>query len=116
MDEKELNWSVTVTLFDQEQYDGNWIPEKLTEAVAWLQGFLEQVPVQFRDKATIEISSVGSYEDSHYAAIEISYQRPPTHEEKQGRLAEERQRYDAREASEREVYERLKAKYGGHEK
>lgn len=111
MDEKNLNWPVTVTLFDQERYDGDWMPEKLTEALAWLQGFLNQVPVQFRDKATIEISSVSSYEDSHYASIGISYNRPPTKAEKEARLTEEHQRIDAREASEREVYERLKAKF-----
>ena len=90
MNDENLNWPVTITLFDQEQYDGNWIPGGLIKTIAWLQQFLGQVPIEYRDTATIEINSVGSYEDSHYATIEISYQRPPTEGEKQRRMTKER--------------------------
>ena len=112
MDEENLNWPVTVTLFYQEQCDGKWMPDNLADAVAWLQAFLDQVPAEYRHTAKIEIDSVGSYEDSHYANIEISYQRPPTDEEKQARLAKEHQRNDARQAERRQQYECLKTEFG----
>ena len=108
MDEENLNRLVTVTLFDKERWDGEWMPETLTEAIAWLQQFLEQVPVEFRETATVDISGFEDYA----ARIEISYQRPPTDTEKQGRLAEERQLNKERENKERRQYERLKAKFG----
>ena len=112
MDEENLNWSVTVTLFDQERYDGKWMPCNLADAMAWLQAFLNQVPGEYRHTAKIEINSVGLYQDSHDANIEISYRRPATHEEKQARLAEERQWNDAEEAKRRQQYERLKTEFG----
>ena len=111
MDEENLNWPVTVTLFNQERYDGEWMPEKLTEAIAWLQKFLEQVPEECHQAASIEIGSTGGYEGDHYATIEISYERPPTAEEKQERLNKEQRDQVAQEANERRAYERLKTKY-----
>ncbi len=107
MDEKNLNWPVTVTLFAQERYDGDWMPEKLTEAVAWLQNFLAQVPDEHRNEATIDIG----YEE-YSANIDISYQRPATEAEKQERLSNERRQTDRSTAERRQHYERLKTEFG----
>ncbi len=110
MNEDFPHYPVAVTLFRQEQYEGGWIPENLTDAVAWLQGYLEQVPEEYRDKATIEITSQSDY-DYHKPCIEISYHRPPTDQEKQDRLEDERQHSEAREARDRQEYYRLRAKF-----
>jgi hypothetical protein len=81
-----------VRVFRQERYDGDWLPEKLSDAIAWLQGMLDSVPAEYRDSAKIEIDSVSSWEDSHYASIEISYRRPPTQAEITERKAKEAER------------------------
>src|SRR5579864_1132178 len=81
-----------VHVFRQEQYDGEWLPEKLSDAIAWLQEKLEIVPNEYRDSAKIEIDSVSSWKDSHYASIEISYQRPPTEAEIAERKAKKAER------------------------
>ena len=81
-----------VTLFRAERYDGEWMPEKLHEAIAWLLGYLNQVPEEYRDRATIEISSESGYEDSHYASILIEYQRPDTKEEEMYEAKQQRER------------------------
>ena len=111
MDEKNLNWPVTIRLHYGEQYSSGWIPDDLTDFVAWVKGFLDQVPLIHRATATIKFGSVSSYEDSHYVEVTIKYTRPPTKEEKQGRLDEEQRRIEGKEADERKVYERLKNKY-----
>ena len=111
MDEENLNWPITVTLFAQEKHDGEWTPENLVDAIAWLQGFLEQVPVEYREAATIEITSERDY-DWHKPYIEISYQRPPTDADKQERLAKEKQRRDKQVAERRQHYEHLKTEFG----
>lgn len=112
MDEKTLNRPVTVALFAQEQYDGEWMPDDLMGAVAWLQAFLDQMPVEYRDTAEIEISSVGGYEGEHSASIQISYRRPPTDAEKQGLLNDEHRQSAANKAERHRQYLRLKTEFG----
>jgi len=62
-----------VTVFDQEQYDGDWPPQNLAAAIEWLKGKLEQVPPEYRHKAEVEFDSCGGYYDDHYAVIRIGY-------------------------------------------
>jgi hypothetical protein len=109
MNTKDCDWPVTVTVFEGERYDSRWMPECLPDAISWLQGLLKQVPDKYRHKTQIEIDSVGSWEDSHYPSITISYRRPPTGAEIQERIAEEKQRNEARLDEARLQYERLKA-------
>jgi hypothetical protein len=70
-----------ITIFNQEQYDGDWVPEKLSDALQWLQLKLQEIPAEYRDSAIIEIDSAGGYEGSHYGHIEIHYTRPETDNE-----------------------------------
>jgi hypothetical protein len=45
----------------------------LDEVIKSLLAIREMVPAEYRDSARCGIDSVGSYEDSHYATIEVSY-------------------------------------------
>jgi hypothetical protein len=63
-----------------EQYDGDWVPEDLAEAIEWLQEKLSLIPEEHRGQARLLIDSRISY-DSSYATVEIEYSRPATTEE-----------------------------------
>ena len=106
MNEERLNQPVKVTLFCQNIWDDGWIPEKLVDAIPWLQKFLDQAPKKYRDQVTIEISA-----DEYRPEIDISYQRPVTGAEKQDRLMKEQQQIKRRTVERRQQYERLKAEF-----
>lgn len=72
-----LDHPVVEALFDVQQYDGEWLPVGLGDAIAFLQEKLDAVPVEYRDTALIEIDATTSY-DQPLARIEITYKRPPT--------------------------------------
>ena len=95
-----------VTVFDQEQYGDDWFPDKLVEAIAWLNGKLLEIPEEYRDTAKIDVDSVSSY-----AHVEIVYTRPETDEEADYRIKVENQRQENIRRSELETLNRLKAKY-----
>ena len=101
-----------IVVFDQEQYDGEWPPENAMECVAWFAAKIAEIPNKYKTTAKIEIESVSSYEDSHYARIEIYYDRPETDEEMSEREAEERRRQEAQIAKELRTLAELQAKYG----
>jgi len=104
---------VTVSVFDTEQYCKSWMSENLMEAVEWLKSKLESVPEEFRHSAKIEIGSVGSWEDSHYATIEITYERPETDDEMRARDAHYKARREQVTADMKRQYEQLKAMFEG---
>jgi len=81
----------------------------LDEVIASLAAIRELIPPEYRERAKCSISSVGSYEDSHYAQIAVTYWRPETPDETAER--EERTRREAadRMANAQREYERLKA-------
>ena len=109
----EMRKETRVTIFDKEQYDGGeWPPTDATECVAWFSGKLEAIPAEYRATAKVEIESVASYEDSHYAHIVIYYDRPETDDEMAAREAEELRHQEAQKAQELRTLAALKAKYG----
>ena len=81
-----------VTVFDQEQHDGEWPPTDATEFAAWFAGKLGEIPGEYMASAKIEIDSAGGYEGSHYGHIEIYYDRPETDDEMTSREAGELRR------------------------
>lgn len=101
-----------VTVFDKERYDGDWPPTDATKFVAWFAEKLAEIPEGYRATGKIEIESVSGYEDSHYARIEICYNRPETDDEMATREAEEQLRQEAKKAQELRTLAALKAKYG----
>lgn len=103
---------IRITVFDKERHDGEWPPEDAAGAIAWLSEKLESIPEAFRSTAKIEFDSVGSYEGSHYARIEITYSRPETDEEETNRMQAEEARQHRQRQEELDTLARLQAKYG----
>jgi hypothetical protein len=108
---------VRIVVYDSEQYDGNdWptanYPATLIGAIEWFQSKLALIPKKYRLTAQCEIDSVGSYEGSHYAYIEISYRRPETDEEMTQRFTKIQAEQHERERLERAKLAELRAKYG----
>jgi hypothetical protein len=103
---------VRVTVFDQEQYDGDWPHDDALACLGWFQSKVDKIPAEYRDSATIEIDSRSGYEGSHYARIRICYWRPETPEETAERNAKIERNLRDREAQERLQLAALSAKYG----
>ena len=95
-----------------EAYDPDFPPSDLAGFIAWAEGLLDDIPEEYRATATVEIGSVGSYYDSHYANIEVTYRRPETDEEWEARKKSVMDRANAAEEEERRILAQLKAKYG----
>ena len=101
-----------IIVFKGEQYDNGFPPTDATECVRWFQEKLEAIPVEYREGARIEIESVGSYEDSHYATVEVYYDRPETPAEEAERMGRDVVLAKQREQQERTLLAKLQAKYG----
>jgi hypothetical protein len=108
---KDQRKTVVVRLLDGRSYD---VPDSLTDAIEWLQGWLERVPKKLRDTAKISVDSESDY-DSHRCEVVITYQRPETDAEWAARKADVERRHamavKAQEAADLAHLERLKAKY-----
>jgi hypothetical protein len=104
--------TISVTVFSQEQYDGQWPPRGAADFIAWFQAHLASIPEQYRHSAQVEVDSVGGYEDSHYARIEITFKRPETDDEMRHRKNTEQESERVREDAERRQLAALKKKYG----
>ena len=103
--------SRTVIVFEEEQYDGEWIPNNAAEVLEWLSDKVNSIPEEFRDSALFEVDARSNYEDSAYASIRISYVRPETDEEEAKREDEERRHAERRRDGELRKLAELKAKY-----
>lgn len=101
----------TVTVFEQEQYDGEWMPENLIQAIEWLQELLRSIPEQYRNDAQIEIDLTERY-GCDRAQIKISYEREETDEEERIRIREEALAEQLSIKLEMSELARLQAKYG----
>ncbi len=88
----------------------------LPEAVAWLQGLLDKVPQEHRERSYFQIESESDYEGGYSTTLRIGYRREETDEEMAQREAKEAAEHNAyvakREAEERAAYEALRRKYG----
>lgn len=103
--------TVTVTVFDGEQHNGDWPALRLVDAIAWFQAKLAEIPEEYRAEARCEIDSSSGYEDCHYGHILISYCRPETDEELAARIAQERADKAHCERMEIAALRALQAKY-----
>lgn len=100
-----------VVVFSKEKYDGEWPPEDAAGFLAWLQEKLSKIPPEHMASAKVEIDSASSYEDSHYASLEITYWRPETDEEMAWRQEEIRRQEEMRRARDLDLLAHLKARY-----
>lgn len=95
---------------------GGPVPEKLSDAISWLQDHLRSIPKACRASAKFEIESEGGYEGEHHVGVSITYERPETDAEWAERRADMERRQalatEAREAAERAEFQRLAAKFG----
>lgn len=104
---------VKVTVFDKEQYDGEWPDGRLVDVIAWFQAKLAEVPEEYRAEARCEIDSASGYEGSHYGHIAISYTRAETDEEMTARETRKAANRAACEQRELAALRALQAKYPG---
>ena len=103
--------TVTVTLATAEKYDAGFPTDDAVGFAAWLSNLIEQVPPEHRHTAKLEISSVGSYEDTHYATVTFLYSRKETDEEEAERESKEAQTSAIQRNRELQQLAALKAKY-----
>lgn len=104
---------VTVKLLEAEKYDSGFPPEGAIEFAEWLGALMAQVPAEHAGTAKLEIDSIGSYENSHYATVLFTYCRPETHEEEAKRLADEMRAAESKRNRELQQLEALRRKYEG---
>jgi hypothetical protein len=112
-------WQTTVYVVDQEQYESgpfafgeSYEDGSLKRVIESLIAIRESIPAEFRERARCEISSTGGYEGSHYATIEVSYERPETPEETANREENAGRARALADAKQRAEYDKLKAKFG----
>lgn len=76
-------WVTVVSLVDQERYDEGPIQwdGSLDDVVASFEAIREMIPEEYRHTSRCEIGSVSGYEGSHYARVQVEYERPATKEE-----------------------------------
>lgn len=103
--------TIQVSVFDGEQYDGGWPDGTLIKVIEWFQGKLAEIPEEYRQSATCDISSSPNWGDSHCGRIEIDYWRPETDEEMQARLAEYKAEAERNRSQELATLAALEAKY-----
>lgn len=104
---------ITVKLAKAEKYDSGFPPEGAIEFAKWLGDLMAQVPAEHARTAKLEIDSIGSYENSHYATVTFTYERPETDEEMALRMAKDRSAAEIQRARELQQLEALKRKYEG---
>lgn len=110
--------STTVYVAHQQQYDGgpftfgaSYTDGSLDEVLASLQKIRDSIPKQYRAKARCAIDSKGGYEGSHYASIEVSYERPETDEEVIERVKIDTERQRLKSNEELSQFKKLRAKF-----
>jgi hypothetical protein len=108
---EELRMEVRVNVASVEEYEFDFPPEEAEELISWFQEKLYLVPKEYRKGTKIRLSSISSYEDSHYATIEIYYYRPESKEEELDRINADALKRRQKEIQEKHLFETLKAKY-----
>lgn len=81
MSSPDFNYDETVTVLSVDgNYSNDWMPKNLGAAIIWLQGIWNDIPIEHRNSATIEIESFMEY-DSTTETLAVIYKRPATEEE-----------------------------------
>lgn len=97
-------------------WDGSSSSWTLDEFLALLQAARAEIPEDCRSVATVELELESDYDSFGPATLTVSYDRPETEHEEASRLTEEKTREEMSRADtlrrEREMYERLRGKFG----
>ena len=105
--------TIAVTLAEAEKYDAGFPPEGAIEFSKWLGDLMAQVPAEHAETAKLEIDSIGSYENSHYATVSFTYTRPETDAEEAERLAADMRAVAVQRSRELQQLDALRRKYEG---
>lgn len=109
---------VEIEVFSSSEYDDDWPTSgdensTLRGFIGWLVTKLAEVPAEYRDIATIDISSAASmYGDNAQATLEISYTRPQTEEERAEQIAKQTARAERMRQTEIAAARAVLARYG----
>ena len=97
-----------VEVFKDENHYG--LPRGAIEFIAFFQDKLELVPQEFKESITIDVEAAsGMYDESGpELSITISYERPETDIEMEGREAKEHAFIDSARAGKLAAYNKLK--------
>ena len=106
-----MKQTIIVTVFDKEQYEGEWPPTDAAGALAWFSSKVNDVPEKFRGSAKIEIEGTTSY-DCAYARIQITYERPEIDAEESAREGRAEMAKQQQVQRELQILSALQAKYG----
>jgi hypothetical protein len=101
-----------VDVVSMSDMNPDWPPRPAAEFRAWFERQLSFVPRQYRDSATVEITSESSDGDCHHAVICFSYERPETDEEMEHREMCELDYKTRNDHAERRLLESLLKKHG----
>lgn len=111
--------SKTITVVSQERHDdgpfcfgAGYEDGTLAAVIDSLTKIRDSIPKRYRAKARCEIDSESGYEGSHYASINVSYDRPETDAEVIERLTIESERARIEQRKDRANLAALKAKLG----
>lgn len=102
---------VTRYLVSDSPYSAG-IQGKLTDAIAWMNKKLSEIPKAYRTTAEIEFRNRHEYGDS-YEHVEITYQEPETDEELTFRLTVEAERARVAAAKRKAKFNELKTEFCG---
>jgi hypothetical protein len=98
---------IRVDVFNSEQYNGrDWPSENAIDFIGWFNEKISLIPEEFRDSATIDISS--PYE---YVSIEIYYKRPETKEDIKNRELNDLEMAEIERQMDMKKLEELNRKY-----
>ena len=75
-----------------------------------IDSMFDEIPKEYREQATLYITTYKEY-GGEYISFKIRYERPETEAEKLNRHASVQRAKEIKEGRERDLYERLKAKY-----
>ena len=101
---------VKVEVCSIDDFDSDWPSENINDFLTWINKKIELIPIQFREKASIEISGENRYQ-TDYAKIDIYYFRPETQKEKRKRIDLDNRNIELKKIYEMQILEELKRKY-----
>ena len=96
----------------QNDCDASYPPENAVALQAWLAEALAEVPEEFRADAKVEFGAESGYDGDVNRTMKFYYRRPETEEEFADRVHARALNILRDEARERQMFERLQAKFG----
>ena len=100
-----------IVVFNKTDESKDWPPENVVKLIAWINGKMEPIPVEYRDSTRLEVDIKELDDESSQPLIRITYERPETDEEEESRATRRKQIENTEELRERNLLAWLKEKY-----